>query len=367
MKDFYAVLEITKTASLEEIKASYRFLAKFYHPDVNEGTKKQFASRKMAEINEAYEILGDPSKRAAYDQEYNQVFGVSMSSQDDAARMAYKSAQEMVALIQNSGFIEGFLDKVREYRDRAVRQLDTVVITWPSSYWAICAQRDIMILLATVEPEEPVAAREAARKLGRMAPKTDVQDLATLVIAKTYNDEGNPDKAIELLAALEHSSITPECRPEAAFGIAEIYRTCKCDLRTALNWYERFLNSYPSHEYCAAVRYTMGRILDSDLKEYQQAIAMYQQVLQLHPHSEEAGDCQWRIDYIHDVYGVPRLPRETTADLSPAAYLVGLNGSYVGKRFCIRLGLTHIIGRCDNADISLANDPTVSLEYTLNC
>ena len=64
-RDYYDVLGISKGASDDEIKKAYRKLAKQYHPDVN---KAPDAEAKFKEINEAYEVLSDPQKRATYDQ-----------------------------------------------------------------------------------------------------------------------------------------------------------------------------------------------------------------------------------------------------------------------------------------------------------
>ncbi len=64
-RDFYEVLGVSKTASAEELKKAYRKLALEWHPDRN---KSEEASGKFKEINEAYEVLSDTNKRAAYDQ-----------------------------------------------------------------------------------------------------------------------------------------------------------------------------------------------------------------------------------------------------------------------------------------------------------
>lgn len=65
-KDYYSVLGVEKNASSDEIKSAYRRLAKKYHPDLNKDNPD--AANKFKEINEAYEVLGDDTKRHNYDQ-----------------------------------------------------------------------------------------------------------------------------------------------------------------------------------------------------------------------------------------------------------------------------------------------------------
>jgi len=63
-KDYYAAMGVAPDASADEIKRTRRKLARKFHPDLNKDPK---AAERMKEINEAYEVLGDPEKRAAYD------------------------------------------------------------------------------------------------------------------------------------------------------------------------------------------------------------------------------------------------------------------------------------------------------------
>jgi molecular chaperone DnaJ len=67
-RDYYEVLGVAKNASDDDIKKAYRKLAMKYHPDRNQGDAAREAEEKFKEVKEAYEMLSDSNKRAAYDQ-----------------------------------------------------------------------------------------------------------------------------------------------------------------------------------------------------------------------------------------------------------------------------------------------------------
>ena len=70
MENWYQILGVSFEASEDEIKASYRKLAKQYHPDAHPGDQE--CERHFKEISEAYSILSDSKKRKEYDQKFNQ-------------------------------------------------------------------------------------------------------------------------------------------------------------------------------------------------------------------------------------------------------------------------------------------------------
>ena len=64
-KDYYEILGVDREATQDDVKRAYRRLARKYHPDVS---KEADAEERFKEVGEAYEVLKDPEKRAAYDQ-----------------------------------------------------------------------------------------------------------------------------------------------------------------------------------------------------------------------------------------------------------------------------------------------------------
>ncbi len=72
-KDYYEQLGVTRTATADELKKAYRKLALEWHPDRHQ-KDKEIAEKKFKELNEAYQVLSDPKKRAVYDQHGHAAF-----------------------------------------------------------------------------------------------------------------------------------------------------------------------------------------------------------------------------------------------------------------------------------------------------
>ncbi len=117
-KDYYQILGVSRNADEKEIKSAYRKLARKYHPDVNPGDKA--AEEKFKQINEAYQVLSDPEKRAAYDrygeqwqayQRMREQYGENF--QPGGFESPFGSFQEFIENLLRGG---GFEDSLRVQR-----------------------------------------------------------------------------------------------------------------------------------------------------------------------------------------------------------------------------------------------------------
>jgi curved DNA-binding protein len=103
-KDYYAALGVPKTASPDEVKKAYRRLAREHHPDLHPEKDKARAAEKFKTINEAYEVLSDPEKKAKYDQLGPDWNG---GGEEAASRRPRRDSSDFE---QGAGGFEGFSD-----------------------------------------------------------------------------------------------------------------------------------------------------------------------------------------------------------------------------------------------------------------
>jgi len=104
-KDYYAVLGVKKESSLEELKQAYRRLAKQHHPDLQPEKDKAAASERFKELNEAYEVLSNPEKRAKYDR-----LGADWDREPPPERETPRPNRGRSAGAEQAGGFEGFSD-----------------------------------------------------------------------------------------------------------------------------------------------------------------------------------------------------------------------------------------------------------------
>ncbi|WP_457638104.1 molecular chaperone DnaJ [Oceanithermus sp.] len=114
MKDYYAILGVSRNASQEEIKKAYRKLALKYHPDKNPDDPS--AEERFKEINEAYAVLSDPEQRARYDR-----YGTA------DPRQAHPADPGVGDLFDLLGQMFGFGVGTRSHRPRRGEDLETTV------------------------------------------------------------------------------------------------------------------------------------------------------------------------------------------------------------------------------------------------
>ncbi|GHQ21022.1 DnaJ C-terminal domain-containing protein [Helicobacter pylori] len=99
-KSLYQTLDVSENANQDEIKKSYRRLARKYHPDLN---KTKEAEEKFKEINAAYEILSDEEKRRQYDQFGDNMFGGQNFSDFARSRSASEDLDDILSSIFGKG------------------------------------------------------------------------------------------------------------------------------------------------------------------------------------------------------------------------------------------------------------------------
>ena len=117
-KDFYAVLGVPTHASESEIRSAYRALARKLHPDAGEGS----SAEKFRAIQDAYEVLGDPEKRRAYDRARQRIAGARYSPGIPEMLLSSRSSHIDLRNLQKRGEPIRFATGA----DRRIRPVDPI-------------------------------------------------------------------------------------------------------------------------------------------------------------------------------------------------------------------------------------------------
>ena len=117
MQDYYVILEVPPTATLAEVKRSYRHLVRKYHPDLN----KQALDEHIKLLNEAYAVLRDPLKRAKWDalraeEERRKRVQEELHRKQAERVAAQKKQQEQAKREKEMTWAEGMVGFVRELK-----------------------------------------------------------------------------------------------------------------------------------------------------------------------------------------------------------------------------------------------------------
>ena len=141
-KDYYNVLDVPKGASQEEIKKSYKKLAKKYHPDISKETD---AEQKFKDVQHAYHILGDEQKRRNYDQ-----FG-EQAERFGAGQGGFSGFQgaDFEDIFENFGFGGGFGDIFGSFGGRRGPKRGRDIISRPRNI-TIRSALEAIIIIPTV-------------------------------------------------------------------------------------------------------------------------------------------------------------------------------------------------------------------------
>ena len=107
LPDYYALLEVPYHATLGQIKRSYRRLARLHHPDLNQ----QVGDERIKQLNEAYAVLSDRARRAAYDIQRLEM--ARMALIHEALSRQYEATQQEPPMTWKQG-ITGFVSELKK-------------------------------------------------------------------------------------------------------------------------------------------------------------------------------------------------------------------------------------------------------------
>jgi molecular chaperone DnaJ len=154
MADYFEVLEVTRTASDDEIKAAYRKLAMRWHPDRNNGSKE--SEEKFKQLTEAYDVLRDPQKRAAYER-----YGEAGLRGASAAGFHHFDLSEALNVFMRDFGFGGFDSMFGEVQGVSARTGADIKVTLQLTLQEVASGVDKTTALKLLEPCDRCGARGA--------------------------------------------------------------------------------------------------------------------------------------------------------------------------------------------------------------
>ncbi|WP_028387937.1 DnaJ C-terminal domain-containing protein [Legionella fairfieldensis] len=161
-KDYYKIMGLDRGASQEEIKRSYRKLARKYHPDVS---KEENAEAKFKELGEAYDVLRDPEKRAKYDQygEYWKEQGANPYTKKQHYQQADESQAADFEDFLNSIFRERYHQQYSSFYDQGQDIHAKLTISLEDSFQG--AEKTLQLQIPVIDSQGNVDDRVRAIKV----------------------------------------------------------------------------------------------------------------------------------------------------------------------------------------------------------
>lgn len=275
----YEILQLSPGAEPEVVEAAYRALIRKYHPDVNNGKHEEFVKL----INQAYDVIRSGA-------EGDSCRGDNIDLDEESPELILYGARVLYA--------EGLKDYCDNWT--CLKSASEACASVADSARGTDYELLALELRLTIEYERLhnlEATATIAYRLMELVPPSGRRDELFAVLLDCCMRRRQFEKAVEAA-----DRAISEATSSYAARYAHVVRADALagggrytDALAAFDFIEQDYRGTPAASYAA---YRIARILDSDLRRYSDAISAYQRVLSEYPTSEEAKDCDWRIQYI---------------------------------------------------------------------
>lgn len=253
-KDYYELLEVSKNASLETIKAAYKSMCKKYHPDVS-AFDKNTAEVKMKMINEAYAVLSDSSERRQYDREIslassndnngNRQDEKAKAEEQERAREKTKAEERARARTREKARIEAELmqKQNREYRERKILEFKPKP---KKRKFKIVLMPLVFVLLSIVASSLLNSYEKSKTNDNGIFDKTYSSSEVDMLYEELKNDKSSLDSTKQHLDLLKSEISDYKVQYESAGGdsLYNIYKNTVEEYNELYNQYSKESNDY---------------------------------------------------------------------------------------------------------------------------